>query len=94
LKFATLSVIESLRRNSELYNFMLYNTSVVTNSTTYASNSLSLISERQHQQQQQSFNDSYTALILEEAEKLYNELTTKLTNSIIAAATALGYYLP
>ncbi|HEX5892802.1 MAG TPA: hypothetical protein VFY41_08070 [Nitrososphaeraceae archaeon] len=38
------------------------------------------------QQQQQSFNDSYTALILEEAEKLYNELTTKLTNSVIATA--------
>jgi hypothetical protein len=42
---------------------------------------------------QQSFNDSYTALILEEAEKLYNELTTKLTNSVIAA-TASGHYLP
>src|SRR5215216_7767804 len=28
LKFATLSVIESLRRNSELCNFVLYNTSV------------------------------------------------------------------
>ena len=36
----------------------------------------------------QSFNDIYTALILEEAEKLYNKLTTKLTNSVIAAAAA------
>jgi hypothetical protein len=34
-------------------------------------------------QHQQSFNDTYTALILEEAEKLYNELITKLTNSVI-----------
>jgi hypothetical protein len=34
------------------------------------------------QQQQQSFNDSYTVLILEEAEKLYNKLTTQLTNKI------------
>jgi hypothetical protein len=32
--------------------------------------------------QQQSFNDSYTALILEEAEKFYNKLTIKLANSV------------
>jgi phosphoribosyl-ATP pyrophosphohydrolase len=45
------------------------------------------------QRQQQSFNDSYTAVILEEAEKLYNKLTTELTNRIMAAAadvTAIG----
>ena len=44
------------------------------------------------QQQQQSFsclNDTYTALILEEAENLYNKLTTKLTNRVIAAAAAM-----
>jgi hypothetical protein len=40
------------------------------------------------QQQQHSFNDSYTALILEEAEKLYNGLTTEFTNNAIAAAAA------
>jgi hypothetical protein len=40
-------------------------------------------------QQQQSFNDSYTALILEEAEKLYNKLTTELTNRFIGAAAAI-----
>ena len=38
------------------------------------------------QQHQQSFNDSYTALIIEEVEKLYNKLRTELTNSVIAAA--------
>jgi hypothetical protein len=42
------------------------------------------------QQQQQSFNDIYTALILEEAEKLYNKLTTELTNRVMAAATTTG----
>jgi hypothetical protein len=59
---------------------VLYNTSVVTASTTsYGSNYyLSLMSGLQ--QQQLSFNDSYTDLILEEAEKLYNKLTTELTN--------------
>jgi len=30
--------------------------------------------------------DSYTTLILEEAENLYNKLTTELTNRIMAAA--------
>ena len=38
------------------------------------------------QQQQQSFNDSYTALILEEAEKVYIKLTTEFTNKVMAAA--------
>jgi hypothetical protein len=33
----------------------------------------------QVQQQQQSFNDSYIALILEGSEKLYNTLKTELT---------------
>jgi hypothetical protein len=41
------------------------------------------------QQQQQSFIDSYTALILQEAEKLYNKLTTELTNNIITATAAM-----
>jgi hypothetical protein len=85
LKFATFSVIESLRTNHELYNFISHSTAVETTSTaTYGSNYLSLMSSgRQHQQ---SFNDSYTALILEEVEKFYNKLTTELTNRVIAAA--------
>ncbi len=88
LKFATLSVIESLRSDPELYNFVLYSTSIGTASTTYGSNYLSLISERQ-QHQQQSFNDSYITLILEESisKKLYNKLTTKLTKGTISADT-------
>jgi hypothetical protein len=87
LKFATLSVIESLGTNPELYNFISYSTSAETTSTTYGSNYLSLVSSGR-QQHQQSFNDNYTALILEESEKLYNNLTTELTNRAIAAADA------
>ena len=34
------------------------------------------------QQHQQSFNERYTTLILEDAEKLFNELTTKLINEV------------
>jgi hypothetical protein len=41
------------------------------------------------EQHQQSFNDTYTALILEEAEKLYNNLTTELTNRTMAAAASI-----
>jgi hypothetical protein len=69
LKFATLPIIESLRSNYELYNFVVCDNS---NNTTisYRSNYPSLISSGKQQQQQQSFNDSYTALTLEEAEKL------------------------
>jgi hypothetical protein len=84
LKFATFSVIESLRRNPELYNFISYSTSVETTSTTYGSNYL-LMSGKQ----QQSFNDSYIALIIEEAEKLYNGLTRELTNRVITAIATI-----
>jgi hypothetical protein len=87
LKFATLSVIESLRSNPELYNFVILDNS---NNTTisYGSNYPSLMLSGR-QQQQQSFNDTYTALILEESEKLYNKLTTELTNSVIVATVAI-----
>jgi len=47
-----------------------------------------MMSGRQ-QQQQQSFNDSYTALILEEAEKLYNGLITELINWSITATETI-----
>jgi hypothetical protein len=91
LQLATASVIESLRSNPELCNFALYNISNST-ATTYGSNYLSLMpSGRQHQQQPFSYisDDSYTALILEESEKLYNELTTEFTNRVIATTAAI-----
>jgi transposase len=80
LKFATFLVIESLRRNSELYNFIIHDNSN-NNTISYGSNYPSLVSE----QRQQSFNDICTALVLEEAENLYNKLRTELTNRVIAA---------
>jgi hypothetical protein len=82
LKFAAFSVIESLRSNPELYNFVNNTTAI-----SYGSNYLSLMSREQHQQQ--SFNDRYIALILEESEKLYDKLMTELTNRAIAAAAAI-----
>jgi hypothetical protein len=83
VKFATFSVIESLRSNPELYNFVIHDNSnniAISYGPSYPSFTLS------SEQQQQSFNASYTALILEEAEKLYNKLITKLTNAVLEAA--------
>ena len=90
LHFAVASVIESLRSHPELYNFISYSTSVETTSTTYGSNypSLMLSGLQDQQQHQQSFNDIYTALILEESEKLYNQLITEFTNRVMVAAAA------
>jgi hypothetical protein len=85
LKFATFSVIESLRSYPELYNFVIHDNSNNTTPISYGPNYHSLMLSRR-QQHQQYFNDSYTTLILEEAEKLYNKLTTELTNSVIATA--------
>jgi hypothetical protein len=88
LRFATFSVIESLRNNSELCNIILhYISDNNTDRASYGSNSLSLISLGQ--QQSFSCNDKfYTAFILEEAEKVYSNLTTKLINSVITSACA------
>jgi hypothetical protein len=36
------------------------------------------------------FNDIYIALILEEAEKLYNKLTTELTDRVITATATIS----
>jgi hypothetical protein len=87
LKFATFSVIESLRINPELCNFVLYDMS--NNATTYPSNYPSLMLSGRQQQQQQSFNDTYTALILQEAEKLCNKLITEFTNRVITATATI-----
>ena len=89
LQFAIFSVIESLRSNPELYNFVIYDNS---NNTTirYGSNYPSLMPSGQQQKQQQSFNDTYTALILEESEKLYYQIIKELTNRVIAAPAAVA----
>jgi transposase len=86
LKFATFSVIESLRSNPELYNFAIHdnlNNTTISYGSNYPS---SMLSGRQ--EQQQLFNYTYTVLILQEAEKLYNRLTTKLTNMVMTTTTA------
>jgi hypothetical protein len=88
LQFALVSVIESLRTNPELYNFVIHDNS--NNDTiSYGSNYLSLMSGGQQQHQEQSFNGRYAALILEEAEKLYNKLITEFTNRVMTATAPI-----
>jgi hypothetical protein len=72
LKFATASVIESLKMNSELCSFVL--NEISNNDTSYGSNSGSLMLAGE-QQPSNNLNDDdiYTAVILEETEKLYND---------------------
>jgi predicted RNase H-like nuclease (RuvC/YqgF family) len=83
LRFATASVIESLIRNPELCNLVLNDSS--NNDTSNASNNNSLILSGQQQPSIYLNDDICTAVILEEAEKIYNMLTTKLTNEVLAA---------
>jgi hypothetical protein len=92
LKFATAAVIESLRRNHELSNFVVNDISDNndTDRSSYGSNYRLLMS----QQQQSISDDIYSALILEEAEKLYNNLATKLVNEVMAAAAIKASSLP
>jgi hypothetical protein len=86
LKFAALSVIESLRGNPELYNFILNHIS--NKDTSYRSNYPLLMLSGSFNNHHFIYisDDPHTALILEETEKLYNKLTTELTNDIIDAA--------
>ena len=79
-----MSQIESFRINRKLYNlYYILNDNNNNDTTYYGSNYFSLISEQQQQLFSHISVDVYVALILEEVEKLYNDLTTKLTNDVI-----------
>jgi hypothetical protein len=81
LQFAVASVIESLRSNPELCNFMMYYNSNIT--------APSFMSGGQQQHQEQSFNGRYAALILEESEKIYNKLIPEFTNRVITTTATI-----
>ena len=71
MKFATASVIESLKMNSELCSFVL--NEISNNDTSYGSNCGSLMLAGEQQPSNNLNDDIYTAVILEETEKLYND---------------------
>jgi hypothetical protein len=89
LKFATASLIESLRINAELYNLISYGISNNNETTSYGSNCLSLTLPGEQQSSSYISDDIYIAVILEEAEKFYNNLMTKLRNDVIVTAAAI-----
>jgi hypothetical protein len=69
----------------EFCNFALNDS----DTTSYGCNYLSLTLPGQRQQSFSYLNDDiFTAVILEETQKLYIELTTKLTNEVMTAAAA------
>jgi chromosome segregation ATPase len=89
LRFTTESLIESLRINRKLYNFVLSDISNNNDTTSYGSNCLSLTLPGEQQSSSYIGDDIYTVVILEESEKLYNKLVIKLTNEAMAAAAAI-----
>jgi hypothetical protein len=89
LRFATASVIESLRINPELCNFVSNDISNNNDTTSYGSNYLLLTLPGEQQSSSYISDDIYTVVILEESEKLYNKLVIKLTNEAMAAAAAI-----
>jgi len=73
VQFALASVIEAIRRNPDIYNNLLaYNTSS-TSTTTPTQEMLPL------------HNEDYKTMILEESDKLYNELVKELVNRVMSS---------
>ena len=80
LKLALLSLIDSMRKDPDKYSQLIYHntpSSVNYNSQYYDTASYG-------QQQQQYPSQAYTDMLLEEAEKLYNNLTKELGDEIIS----------
>jgi hypothetical protein len=87
LRLALDSLIESIRNEPVKYSPLIYYYNNM--SPTTRTNSFCMYGGRQQQQQQQYipsqdyFIEHYTAMLIEEAEKLYNKLVEDLTNRII-----------
>jgi hypothetical protein len=95
LKLALFCLIESMKNNKDKYNYLI-NGGILTSmpGTAYSSNNnnqLFLVKQRQQQhfsdsQQNDEVGEIYKSLLLEEAEKLYQQLVSRLTNSTITEA--------
>jgi DNA-binding CsgD family transcriptional regulator len=78
LQFVLASVIEALRRNPDKFNNLLvHNTSSSSTTTTPTQELLPL------------HNEDYKIMILDEADKLYNELIKELVNRIMSSVNPL-----
>ena len=72
LRLSLYSLIESIRNEPVKYSSLIYN-----------SNSISLPGQQQYVSSQDYFIEHYTAMLVEEAEKLYTKLVKDLTNRVI-----------
>ena len=72
LRLALYSLIESIRKEPVKYSSLIYN-----------SNSISLPGQHQYISSQDYFTEHYTAMLVQEAEKLYNKLIKEITKGII-----------
>jgi hypothetical protein len=94
LKLALFCLIESMRNNKDKYNYLI-NGGILTSMprTGYSNNSqLFLVKQRQEQhlsvsQRNDDIAEIYRSLLLDEAEKLYEQLVTRLTNGTLSDAT-------
>jgi hypothetical protein len=74
LQFALASVIEAIRRNPDKYINLLHDNTSSSSSTTAVST----------QEPLALYNEDYKNMILEESNKLYNELVKELVNRIMS----------
>jgi hypothetical protein len=81
LRLALYSLIESIRNEPVKYNSLIYYNKV--SSTTDSSYMYEGRQQPQYISSQDYFIEHYTAMLLNEAEKLYNNLVKDLTNRII-----------
>jgi hypothetical protein len=86
LRCALLSITESIRNNPEIYNLIFYNMSSVTDYSSNKGQDNAASSKYGQQQQQKSSSDNNTeantAVIIDEAEKLFYKLVKDSINNI------------
>jgi hypothetical protein len=85
LRFALDSLIGSIRNDPVKYSPLVYCNNNMSMSTTTTTNSSYMYGEQQQQYlpSQDYFIEHYTAMLAEEAEKLYTKLVKDLTNRVI-----------
>jgi hypothetical protein len=71
LRLALYSLMESMRNEPVKYSSLIYN-----------SDSISLLGQQQYISSQDYFTEHYTAMLVQEAEKLYNNLVNEITKGI------------
>jgi len=82
LKLALLSLIESMRKDQDKYSHLIHNNN--TSSTPPRTEATDYDTASYGQQQQQYPSQAYTDMLLEEAQKVYNNLAKEIGDEIIS----------